>query len=93
MKTPTLRQFMNSLDELNKRLLIHYIDNDYVPKVRTGQGKKNNFLYEHNSNKGIGIVKEIIKFKRLQLNSGYLTFVNKKNTNFVTKKQKTRFKS
>jgi len=72
------RQYLFSLDELSKKLIEYYIDNDYVPKVRTGLGKKNNFLYEHDSKKGVEIIKEIIKFKKIQLNSGYFIIIAKK---------------
>lgn len=93
MPRSLIREFYNSLDEYSRKLIEHYIDNDYVPKVRTGLGKKNNFLYEHNSKKGVEIVREIIKFKKLQFNSGYLTFSSKKNIKFVTKSKNNRLNS
>lgn len=93
MSKSLIREFYNSLDEFSKKLIEHYIDTDYVPKVRTGLGKKNNFLYEHNSKKGVEIVKEIIKFKKIQLNSGFLTFSSKKDIKFVTSKKEIRFNS
>lgn len=92
MSKSLVKNYYNNLDEFSKKLIEHYIETDYVPKVRTGLGKKNNFLYEHNSNKGIEIIKEIIKFKKIQLNSGYLTLSSKKNANFVTSDKKNRFK-
>jgi len=64
---------MKGLDETGKRLIDHYINYDYVPKVRTGQGKRGNFFYEHNSKKGVETTKEILKFKRMQLACGYLS--------------------
>jgi len=91
MSRSVIKDFYNNLDDYSKKLVEHYIDSDYVPKVRTGQGKKNNFFYEHNSKKGIEIVREIIKFKKLQLNSGYLTFSSRKNIKFVTNSQEKRF--
>ena len=91
MRKSIIKNYYNNLDEYSKKLIEHYIETDYVPKVRTGLGKKNNFLYEHNSNKGIEIIKEIIKFKKIQLNSGYLTFSSKKNVNFVTNFKKDRY--
>lgn len=93
MPKTLIKQFFDQLDEFNQKLIEHYIDNDYVPKVRTGLGKKNNFLYEHNSKKGVEIVREIIKFKKLQFNSGFLTFNSKKHIKFVTKSQNYRYKS
>jgi len=91
MSRSVIKVFYNNLDEFSRKLIEHYIDSDYVPKVRTGLGKKNNFFYEHNSTKGVEIVREIIKFKKLQLNSGYLTLNSKKNINFVTNSQEKRF--
>lgn len=73
MRKSVISEFIKELDELAKGLIDHYIEHDYVPKVRTGLGRKNNFYYEHNSKKGIEIVKEILKFKKMQLNSGYIT--------------------
>ena len=93
MRKSLIKEFYFNLDEFNKKLVEHYIDTDYVPKVRTGQGKKNNFFYEHNSKKGVEIVREIIKFKKLQLNSGYLTFSSKKHIKFVTKSRTSRLNS
>lgn len=90
MRKSLIKEFYFNLDEFSKKLVEHYIDTDYVPKVRTGQGKKNNFFYEHNSKKGIEIVREIIKFKKLQLNSGYLTLSSKKHIKFVTKSKNSR---
>lgn len=93
MPKTLIKQFFDQLDDFSKKLIEHYIDNDYVPKVRTGLGKKNNFLYEHNSKKGVEIVREIIKFKKMQFNSGFLTFNSKKGIKFVTKSQNYRYKS
>jgi hypothetical protein len=76
MRKSLIKEFYFNLDEFSKKLVENYIDTDYVPKVRTGLGKKNNFFYEHNSKKGVDIVREIIKFKKLQLNSGYLTLTS-----------------
>ena len=90
MRKSLIKEFYFNLDEFSKKLVEHYIDTDYVPKVRTGQGKKNNFFYEHNSKKGTDIVREIIKFKKLQLNSGYLTFSSKKRIKFVTNSKESR---
>ena len=73
MGKTAISEFVKGLDELGKKLVDHYIDNDYVPKVRTGLGRRNNFFYEHNSKKGVEITKEIIKFKRMQLACGYLS--------------------
>lgn len=91
MRKITVRQFYSKLDDFSKKLIDQYIETDYVPKVRTGLGKKNNFFYEHNSDKGIGIIREIIKFKKIQLNSGYLSFTSKKKINFVTSLKEKRF--
>ena len=93
MHKSLIKEFYFNLDEFSKKLIEHYIDTDYVPKVRTGLGKKNNFFYEHNSKKGVEIVREIIKFKKLQLNSGYLTFSSKKHIKFVTKSKDSRLNS
>lgn len=73
MRKTVISEFMSGLDELGKKLIDHYIEHDYVPKVRTGQGRRNNFFYEHNSHKGVEIVREILKFKKMQLGSGYLS--------------------
>lgn len=73
MRKTVISEFMSGLDELGKKLVDHYIEHDYVPKVRTGQGRRNNFFYEHNSKKGVEIVREILKFKKMQLASGYLS--------------------
>lgn len=86
MRNAAINEFMNGLDELGKRLMDHYIDNDYVPKVRTGQGRKRNFVYEHNSKKGVEIAREILKFKKMQLASGYITMTLK--TKKTPKKRK-----
>jgi hypothetical protein len=40
MRKSLIKEFYFNLDEFNKKLVEHYIDTDYVPKVRTGQGKK-----------------------------------------------------
>jgi hypothetical protein len=93
MRKSLIKEFYFNLDEFNKKLVENYIDTDYVPKVRTGLGKKNNFFYEHNSKKGVDIVREIIKFKKLQLNSGYLTLTSKKLIKFVTKSKNSRLNS
>jgi hypothetical protein len=93
MRKSLIKEFYFNLDEFSKKLVENYIDTDYVPKVRTGQGKKNNFFYEHNSKKGVDIVREIIKFKKLQLNSGYLTLSSKKHIKFVTKSKDSRLNS
>lgn len=73
MSRGAIASFLSGLDELSRKLLEDYMDNEYVPKVRTGLGKKRNFMHEHNSGKGVRIVKEIIKFKRMQLKSGYIS--------------------
>jgi hypothetical protein len=91
MRKTVISDYVNGLDELGKKLIDHYIENDYVPKVRTGQGRKNNFYYEHNSKKGVEIVREILKFKKLQLNSGYITLSLKSKRNDEYKK-KTKIK-
>ena len=80
MGKTAISEFVRNLDELGKRLIEHYIDNDYVPKVRTGLGRRNNFFYEHNSKKGVEIAKEIIKFKRMQLACGYLSMTMKSDS-------------
>ena len=64
-KPQTIRQFIKTLVESDKSLLKDYIEYEYLPKVKTGKGKINNFLKEHNSKEGIIIVKEILKFKKL----------------------------
>lgn len=91
MRKTVISDYVNGLDELGKKLIDYYIDNDYVPKVRTGQGRKNNFYYEHNSKKGVEIVREILKFKKLQLNSGYITLSLKSKRNDEYRK-KTKIK-
>jgi len=93
MSRSVIKDFYNNLYDYSKKLVEHYIDSDYVPKVRTGQGKKNNFFYEHNSKKGVEIVREIIKFKKLQLNSWFLTLNSKKMFKFVTNYVEKRFNS
>ena len=85
MRKTVISEYIQSLDDLERKLIDYYIYNDYISKVRTGQGFFNNFLYEHNSKKGVEIAKEIIKFKKLQFFSGYLSITmklekNKKNT-------------
>lgn len=87
MRKNVISDYVNGLDELGKRLIDHYIENDYVPKVRTGQGRRNNFYYEHNSKKGVEIAREILKFKKLQLNSGYITLSLKAKRNAEHRKK------
>ena len=87
MRKTVISEFMTNLDQLGKKLVDHYIENDYVPKVRTGLGRKNNFFYEHNSKKGVEIVKEIIKFKKMQLSSGYITITIENGRNSKTNKR------
>lgn len=65
-KPQTIYQFVKGLSDGNKKLLKDYIKNNYVSNIRTGHGKQKNFYIEHNSEDGIEIVKEILKFKRLQ---------------------------
>lgn len=77
MPKDAITTFMSGLDDISKKLLDHYVDNDYVPKVRTGLGRKKNFTYEHNSRKGVEIAREILKFKKMQLKSGYITITLK----------------
>ena len=86
-----ITDFLDNLNPLEKTLIKNYIDQYYIPKVRTGRGNYNNFLYEHNSKKGVEIVKEIIKFKKLQFKSGFYNN-NKLFANFVTKTKKPRSK-
>lgn len=62
----SIYQFYNSLTSKNKKLLNEYIKIDYVSGIRTGQGKRKNFFEEHNSVEGMKVVKEILKFKRLE---------------------------
>ena len=88
MGKTVISEFVKGLDELGKKLVDHYIDNDYVPKVRTGLGRRNNFFYEHNSKKGVEITKEILKFKRMQLACGYLSISLKSNKNEKGKNSK-----
>lgn len=73
-KQPNLIQpFIRSLSKVDRKYLSDYIYSNYTPKVRTGKGIYNNFLKEHNHQRGLEVVKEIIKFKKL------LTLTNKKN--------------
>lgn len=65
-KTLTIEQYIQNLSEFNKKLLEEYIKHDYVSKVRTGKGKKANFIKQHQGPEGIKIVQEILKFKRLE---------------------------
>jgi hypothetical protein len=88
MGKTVISEFVKDLDEIGKKLIDHYIDNDYVPKVRTGLGRRNNFFYEHNSKKGVEITKEIIKFKRMQLACGYLSISLKPDKNEKGKNSK-----
>jgi hypothetical protein len=90
MGRTAISEFVRNLDELGKRLIEHYMDNDYVPKVRTGLGRRNNFFYEHNSKKGVEIAKEIIKFKRMQLACGYLHISLKSNRKEKVQNSKTK---
>lgn len=91
MRKTVISSFVNELDELGKKLIEHYIDHDYVPKVRTGLGRRNNFFYEHNSKKGVEIAREILKFKKMQLASGYLSITLKsKRSEGNTPKKKGR---
>lgn len=85
MGKTAISEFMRELDELSRKLLDHYIDHDYVPKVRTGLGRRNNFFYEHNSKKGIEITKEILKFKKMQLACGHLSITLKSKKSDKTK--------
>ena len=62
----TIYEFIKRLSKNSKRLIDEYIKCDYISGIRTGKGKKNNFLEEHNSIEGIKVVKEILKFKRLE---------------------------
>ncbi len=86
MRKKCIREFLKTLNPLSKILIEYYINKLYVPKVRTGLGKYENFVFEHDSKKGIEIVKELIKFKTIQFNSGYYKNVqnNKKVIDFVT---------
>lgn len=63
--TPIINEFLNMLSKDSKQLIEEYIEYEYQSKVRTGRGKKLNFLKEHDSLEGIKIVKEILRFKRL----------------------------
>lgn len=63
----SIYQFYKSLSAKNKKLIDEYIKYDYVSRIRTGQGRKKNFFEEHNSIEGIKVVKEILKFKRLEI--------------------------
>ncbi len=65
----TLIEFIQQLSELNKKLLDEYVNVNYNSKVRTGKGKMKNFLAQHDSPEGIKIVKELLKFKRLEKSS------------------------
>ena len=66
-KFTTIYDFYKSLSQKNKKLLDDFIKKDYVSGVRTGYGKKKNFFEEHNSIEGIKIIREILKFKRLEI--------------------------
>lgn len=61
-----IQPFIRSLSKHDRKLLNDYIFNNYAPKVRTGKGIYNNFLKEHNHQKGLDVVREILKFKKLQ---------------------------
>ncbi len=65
-KPKTIQQFIKELSTEDKKLLDEYIYLEYAPKVRTGKGRKSNFIKEHDSEKGIKIVEEILKFKKFQ---------------------------
>jgi len=60
-----VRDFIDQLSESDKELLDYYIEYEYTSRIRTGKGKLRNFYAEHNSEKGIEIIKELLKFKRL----------------------------
>jgi len=62
----TIYQYVKLLSKKNKQLLNEYIKKDYVSNIRTGQGKTKNFYEEHNSIEGIKLIKEILKFRRLE---------------------------
>ncbi len=66
MKNITIYQYIKLLSAKSKKLLEHYIKYEYVSGIRTGKGKRKNFFEEHNSPEGIRVVKEILKFKRLE---------------------------
>ncbi len=66
MKTITVYQYIRLLGKKSKKLLEHYIKHEYVSGIRTGKGKRQNFFKEHNSPEGIKVLKEILKFKRLE---------------------------
>jgi len=63
----SIYKFYKSLSDVNKKLLNDYIKFDYVSGIRTGQGKRKNFFEEHNSAEGIKVVKEVLKFKKLEV--------------------------
>lgn len=65
-KNITIYEFVKKLSSKNKELLDDYIKFDYISGIRTGKGKRKNFFEEYNSPEGIKVLKEILKFKRLE---------------------------
>ncbi len=61
-----LFEFIKKLSKKSKNLLEHYIKYEYISGIRTGKGKRKNFYEEHNSPEGVKIIKEVLKFKRLE---------------------------
>lgn len=72
LSVQTIRSFVKNLNDHDSALLDDYIEYEYVPKVRTGKGKRINFYKEHDSPEGIEIIKELLKFKRLVFKNGLL---------------------
>lgn len=66
MKNITIYQYIKLLNDKSRNLIEHYIKYEYVSGVRTGKGKRENFFKEHNSPDGIKVIREILKFKRLE---------------------------
>ena len=62
----SIYKYIKTLSHKNMDLLNDYIKLEYVSGIRTGKGKRRNFFEEHNSPEGIKVVKEILKFKRLE---------------------------
>ncbi len=65
-KPQTTEEYIQKLSISNIALLNEYIEDNYCSRVKTGKGRLHNFIKEHEGPKGISIIREILKFKRLE---------------------------
>lgn len=62
----TTEEYIQRMSKANIALLNEYVELNYSSRVKTGMGRFQNFLKEHEGLEGIKIIKEILKFKRLE---------------------------